>query len=174
VFGGSQGSAALNRAMVEAAADLSGSGLEVLHQTGERWLDSVRQAYGTLPAGWRLEPFLPRLDEEMSRCDLTVCRAGSMTLAELAAAGRPAILVPLPTSTHGHQLENARAFERAGAALLIEEKDLAGPTLSESVRGLVERPDRLAGMARRARALAQPEAAGRLAGLLFEIERPAA
>jgi UDP-N-acetylglucosamine--N-acetylmuramyl-(pentapeptide) pyrophosphoryl-undecaprenol N-acetylglucosamine transferase len=174
VFGGSQGSAALNRAMVEAAPRLSRERLEVLHQTGERWLDSVRRSYGELPPGWRLEPFLPKLYEEMSRCDLAVCRAGAMTLAELAAAGRPAILVPLASSTHGHQLENARAFAEAGAAVLLEEKDLSGESLSDWVRGLVAAPDRLARMGERARTLARPEAAGDLAGLLFEIEREAA
>src|SRR5262245_484921 len=174
VFGGSQGSAALNHAMVEAAPRLSQERLEVLHQTGERWLEPVRQSYGEMPAGWRLEPFLPRLYEEMSRCDLAVCRAGAMTLAELAAAGRPAILVPLASSTHGHQLENARAFADAGAAVLLEEKDLSGESLSESVRGLVSAPDRLARMGERARSLARPQAAGDLAGLLFEIEREAA
>jgi UDP-N-acetylglucosamine--N-acetylmuramyl-(pentapeptide) pyrophosphoryl-undecaprenol N-acetylglucosamine transferase len=174
VFGGSQGSAVLNRAMVEAATRLSGDGLEVLHQTGDRWLESVRRAYGTLPPGWRLEPFLPHLDEELARCDLAVCRAGAMTLAELAASGRPSILVPLATSTHGHQLENARAFADAGAAVVLEEKDLGAATLADSVRALLAGPDRLARMGERARALAQPEAAGRLAGLLFEIERKAA
>ena len=174
VFGGSQGSAVLNRAMVDAAPRLSGEGIEVLHQTGDRWLDSVRKAYGSVPAGWRLEPFLPRLDEDLSRCDLAVCRAGAMTLAELAAAGRPAILVPLATSTHGHQIENARAFADAGAAVVLEEKDLGGASLADSVRDLLAGSDRLAKMGEQARSLARPEAAGRLAGLLFEIEKRAA
>ena len=171
VFGGSQGSAALNRAMIEAAPLLAPDGLEIVHQTGEKWLGAVRSALASAPETWRLEPFLPRLDEQMSWCDLVVCRAGSMTLSELAAAGRPALLVPLASSTHGHQLENARAFARAGAAVVLEEKDLSGPSLARAVRALLADPAVLAGMGQRARRLASPEAAERLADLLFSIER---
>jgi UDP-N-acetylglucosamine--N-acetylmuramyl-(pentapeptide) pyrophosphoryl-undecaprenol N-acetylglucosamine transferase len=174
VFGGSQGSASLNRALVESAPLLSAEDLEVVHQTGERWLETVRGAYREPPAGWRLEPFLPLLHEQMSWCDLAVCRAGAMTLSELAAAGRPAVLVPLPSSTHGHQLENARAFSEAGAAVVLDETDLSGKTLAETVRKLLSDPDRLAQMGRRARELARPDAAQRLADLLFEIEKEAA
>jgi len=174
VFGGSQGSAALNRAMVEAAPLLSAEGLEVVHQTGEKWLDAVRQAYGKLPEGWRLEPFLPRLFDSMGRCDLVVSRAGAMTLAELSAAGKPAILVPLASSTHGHQLANARALADSGAADVLEEGELSGLALAQRVRDLLAGPDRLERMAEQSRRLGKPEAAALLAGLVFEIERPAA
>lgn len=169
VFGGSQGSAALNRAAVEAAPELASDGLEAIHQTGERWLDSVRSAYGTPPAGWRIEPFLPRLYEEMAWADLIVCRAGALTLAELAAAGRPAVLVPLPTSTHGHQLQNARSAAEAGAAIVLEEKGLTGAALGGVVRSIFADRRRLAAMGERSRRLARPDAARRLADLLFEI-----
>jgi UDP-N-acetylglucosamine--N-acetylmuramyl-(pentapeptide) pyrophosphoryl-undecaprenol N-acetylglucosamine transferase len=170
-FGGSQGAAALNRALVEAAPRLAAAELEVVHQTGEKWLASVRAAYGQAAARVRLEPFLPRLYEELASCDLALCRAGAMTLAELAAAGRPSVLVPLAASTHGHQLENARVFERAGAALVIEEKDLTGATLADAVIGLLADPERLSRMGALARTLAHPDAAARLSDLLFEIER---
>ena len=174
VLGGSQGAAAINRAMTEAAPDLEGEGVEVLHQTGEKWLEKVRQAYGRLPAGWRLEAFVERTFEAMAWCDLAVCRAGALTVAELAAAGRPALLVPLATSTRGHQLENAREVARAGAAVVLEEKDLTGASLAAAVRGLLADPDRLRRMGQEARRRARPDAAGRLADLLFSIERPAA
>ncbi len=170
VFGGSQGSAALNRAMLEAAPRLSREGLEVVHQTGERWLGQVRAALPDPPSGWRLEAFLPRLDEQMSWADLVVCRAGSMTLSELAAAGRPAILVPLASSTHGHQYENAVAFASGGAAVVLEERDLSGRSLADAVRGLLADAPGLARMGRQARAMARPDAAARLAELLFEAE----
>ena len=170
-FGGSQGSTALNRALVEAAPGLAAAGLQVVHQTGEKWLDSVRAAYGVPPAGIRLEPFLPRLHEELAWCDLAVCRAGALTVAELAAAGRPAVLVPLATSTHGHQIENARAYAQAGAAVVLEEKDLSGPRLADAVTGLLADPERLARMSSAARRLARPDAAARLCELVFEIER---
>ncbi len=174
VFGGSQGSAALNRAMSEAVPHLAAAGLEVIHQTGEKGLAAARAACPNLPAGWRLEPFLPLLHEQMSWCDLAVCRAGALTLSELAAAGRPAVLVPLSTSTHGHQLENARAFAEAGAAVVLEEKDLSGPALAQAVRRLMGDPAGLARMGQEARRLARPDAAARLADLLFGIEREAA
>jgi UDP-N-acetylglucosamine--N-acetylmuramyl-(pentapeptide) pyrophosphoryl-undecaprenol N-acetylglucosamine transferase len=174
VFGGSQGSAALNRAMLEAVPRLSRAGLEVVHQTGQRWLDQVRGALADPPPGWRLEAFLPRLYEQMSWADLVVCRAGSMTLSELSAAGRPAVLVPLPSSTHGHQRENALAFARAGAAVVLEERDLSGQSLADAVQRLLADAPGLARMGRQARALAHPDAAARLAQLLFEIEREAA
>ncbi|HEY7113288.1 MAG TPA: undecaprenyldiphospho-muramoylpentapeptide beta-N-acetylglucosaminyltransferase [Thermoanaerobaculia bacterium] len=171
LLGGSQGSAALNRAMTEAARALGADGLEVLHQTGEKWLEPVRAAYGGLPAGWRLEAFLPRPFDAMAWCDLAVCRSGALTLAELSAAGRPAVLVPLATSTHGHQLENAREVERAGAAVVLQEKDLTGDSLAAAIRALLADPARLRGMGAAALRRARPSAARELAEILFSIER---
>jgi UDP-N-acetylglucosamine--N-acetylmuramyl-(pentapeptide) pyrophosphoryl-undecaprenol N-acetylglucosamine transferase len=171
VFGGSQGSAVLNRAMAEAVPLLAGARLEVIHQTGEGHFRSVQASYGTVPAGWRLAPFLPRLYEELTWADLAVTRAGAMTLAELAAAGRPAILVPFGSATHGHQRENALALAEAGAARLIEEPELTGKALAAAVTDLLSDRARLAGMGERARGLAVPDAARRLADLLFEAER---
>jgi UDP-N-acetylglucosamine--N-acetylmuramyl-(pentapeptide) pyrophosphoryl-undecaprenol N-acetylglucosamine transferase len=172
VFGGSQGSVVLNRAMIEAAPRLAGQGLEVIHQTGESHLARVRERYGAggLPAGWRLEPFLPRLDVELAWADLVVSRAGALTLAELAAAGRPALLVPFGSATHGHQLENARAFVAAGAGRVIEEPELSPEALTASIADLMSDRERLAGMGERARSLAVPDAARRLADLFFEAE----
>src|SRR5262249_21078533 len=144
VFGGSQGAAVLNRTMARAAPTLSLEELEVVHQVGDRHLETTREAYGGVPSGWRLERFLPRLYEELSWADLAVTRAGAMTLAELAAAGRPSILVPFASAAHGHQLANARVFEEAGAAVVIEEKDLSAESLVRAIRDLLGNPDRLA------------------------------
>lgn len=171
VFGGSQGSAVLNRAMLEAAPLLSGAGLEVIHQTGENHFAAMREGYGRLPEGWRIEPFLPRLYEPLAWADLVVSRAGAMTLAELAAAGRPAILVPFGCATHAHQLENAGAFSGSGAARTIQEETLTGETLASAVRELFSNRQLLVWMAQRARDLAMPAAASRLVDLLFEAER---
>ncbi|HLN80081.1 MAG TPA: undecaprenyldiphospho-muramoylpentapeptide beta-N-acetylglucosaminyltransferase [Thermoanaerobaculia bacterium] len=170
VFGGSQGSRVLNRAMVDAAPLLGADGIEVIHQAGEKEFESVREAYGGLPPGWRLDPFLPRIHEELGWADLVLSRAGSQTLAELAAAGRPSVLVPFGSATHGHQTENARAFERAGAAISIEEGTLTGETLARTVRELIGNRPRLIEMGERARAFARPDAAKVLADLLFEAE----
>jgi UDP-N-acetylglucosamine--N-acetylmuramyl-(pentapeptide) pyrophosphoryl-undecaprenol N-acetylglucosamine transferase len=172
VFGGSQGSAVLNRAMIAAAPRLAGQGLEVIHQTGESHLARVRASFGAggPPAGWRLEPFLPRLDVELAWADLVVSRAGALTLAELAAAGRPALLVPFGSATHGHQLENARAFVAAGAGRVIEEPELSAEALAASIADLMSDRERLSRMGERARSLAVPDAARRLADLFFEAE----
>jgi UDP-N-acetylglucosamine--N-acetylmuramyl-(pentapeptide) pyrophosphoryl-undecaprenol N-acetylglucosamine transferase len=156
--------------MTEAAPLLSREGIEVIHQTGEKEFESVRARCGALPPGWRLEAFLPRIHEEFGWADVVLARAGSQTLAELAAAGRPAILVPFGSATHGHQTENARAFEHAGAAVVIEEGALTGEALAAAVRGLIGSRERLVEMGRRARSFARPDAAERLADLLFEAE----
>jgi UDP-N-acetylglucosamine--N-acetylmuramyl-(pentapeptide) pyrophosphoryl-undecaprenol N-acetylglucosamine transferase len=170
VFGGSQGSRVLNRAMAEAAPLLARDAIEVIHQAGEKEFESVRARYGRVPAGWRVEPFLPRIHEELGWADLVLSRSGSQTLAELAAAGRPAILVPFGSATHGHQTENARAFERAGAAVAIEEGALTGEALATAVRGLITDRRRLVEMGKSARSFAKPDAARLLADLLFEAE----
>jgi UDP-N-acetylglucosamine--N-acetylmuramyl-(pentapeptide) pyrophosphoryl-undecaprenol N-acetylglucosamine transferase len=170
VFGGSQGSRVLNRAMAEAAPLLARDAIDVIHQAGEKEFESVRASYGSVPAGWKIEPFLPRIHGELAWADLVLSRAGSQTLAELAAAGRPAILVPFGSATHGHQTENARAFERAGAAVTIEEPSLTGEVLAAAVRDLIGDRRRLVAMGESIRSFARPDAAKLLADLLFEAE----
>jgi UDP-N-acetylglucosamine--N-acetylmuramyl-(pentapeptide) pyrophosphoryl-undecaprenol N-acetylglucosamine transferase len=118
----------------------------------------------------RLEPFLPRLDRELAWADLVVSRSGAMTVAELAAAGRPAILVPFGSATHGHQRENARALVEAGAARLIEERELTADRLSGEVSELLGDRARLVRMGAAARSLSRPDAARKLAELVFEAE----
>ncbi|HEX7251988.1 MAG TPA: undecaprenyldiphospho-muramoylpentapeptide beta-N-acetylglucosaminyltransferase [Thermoanaerobaculia bacterium] len=173
VFGGSQGSIVLNRALAEAAPRLAADRLEVIHQTGERNLEATRALYSSNPPQWRLVPFLPRLFEELGWADLVVCRAGAMTLAELAAAARPSILIPFAAAAHGHQLANARAFADAGAAVVIEEGRLTGETLTAAVREAFSNRARLVQMSERARTFAVPDAARRLADLLFDAEATA-
>jgi UDP-N-acetylglucosamine--N-acetylmuramyl-(pentapeptide) pyrophosphoryl-undecaprenol N-acetylglucosamine transferase len=171
VFGGSQGSRVLNRAMAEAVALLAAErGLEVIHQTGEGQLEDTRARYGEPPAGWRLVPFLPRIHEELGWADLVLARAGSQTLAELAAAGRPSILVPFGSATHAHQRENARVFSTAGASLTIDESSLSGEALARTIGDLLGDRARLVAMGENARGFARPEAAKALADLLFDAE----
>ncbi len=170
VFGGSQGSRVLNRAVARAAVLLEKSGLEVVHQTGEKDLTGTRQRYARVPGGWKLEPFLPRLWEPMAAAARVVSRSGALTVAELAASGRPAVLVPFGAAAGGHQLENARALEKAGAAVVITESDLTAESLAGTIVALVGDRARLAAMGQKARALAKPDAARDLARLLFEAE----
>jgi len=170
IFGGSQGSHAINVAMVEAASRLAASGvrLAITHQTGERDLDLVRGAYQRAGLQARVEAFIFQIDGEMKSADVVICRSGATTLAELAASATPAILVPLPTATDDHQRKNAEVVARAGAAMVIEEREL-GSTLAGVLSGLLGDRGRLQVMSAAARALARPDAAQRIADRAEEL-----
>ena len=116
IFGGSQGAHAINMAMVEAAPRLAAhpGGMAITHQTGERDLELVRDGYRRAGLEARVEPFLFAMDREMKNADLVVCRAGATTIAELTAAGVPAVLVPLPTAADDHQRKNAEVLVAGG------------------------------------------------------------
>jgi UDP-N-acetylglucosamine--N-acetylmuramyl-(pentapeptide) pyrophosphoryl-undecaprenol N-acetylglucosamine transferase len=171
IFGGSQGAHAINVAMVEAAPRLAASGIRaaITHQTGERDLDLVRTAYQRAGIEARVEAFIFQIDGEMKAADVVVCRSGATTLAELAASGTPAILVPLPTSTDDHQRKNAEVVERAGAAVVVDERHLNGETLAAAIAALLQDRDRLRRMAAAARALATPDAARRIADRVEQL-----
>jgi UDP-N-acetylglucosamine--N-acetylmuramyl-(pentapeptide) pyrophosphoryl-undecaprenol N-acetylglucosamine transferase len=168
IFGGSQGAHAINVAMVEAAARLAASGirLAITHQTGERDLDLVRAAYERAGLAARVEAFIFQIDGEMKAADVVICRAGATTLAELAASRTPAILVPLPTATDDHQRKNAEVVANAGAAIVIDERDLRGDALTSALKELMTDPERRARMAAAAKTLARPDAAERIADRL--------
>jgi UDP-N-acetylglucosamine--N-acetylmuramyl-(pentapeptide) pyrophosphoryl-undecaprenol N-acetylglucosamine transferase len=170
VFGGSQGSRVMNRAMARAAVLLEKSNLEVIHQTGDKDLTGTRQRYPRMPARWKLEPFLPLLHEQMAWADLVLCRAGAVTVSELAAAGRPAILIPFGAAAAGHQMANARALVRAGAAVVIEEKALTPENIAGTVTELFQDRAHLVDMGAKARSLAKPNAAKELARMVYEAE----
>ena len=159
IFGGSQGAHAINMAMVEAAPRLADGRLAVTHQTGERDLESVRAAYRKAGLDARVEPFLYEMDREMTAADVVVCRAGATTLAELTAAGKPAVLIPLPTAADDHQRKNAEVLVGAGAAEMIEQKDLSGEAIAGRIAALVADAPRRERMATAARAFARPDAA---------------
>jgi UDP-N-acetylglucosamine--N-acetylmuramyl-(pentapeptide) pyrophosphoryl-undecaprenol N-acetylglucosamine transferase len=173
IFGGSQGAHAINVAMVEAAARLAASGirLAITHQTGERDLDLVRAAYQRAGLAARVEAFIYEIDREMKAAEVVICRAGATTLAELAASGTPAILVPLPNSTDDHQRKNAEVVAKAGAALSIEERAMNGETLAAAITGLVANQPRRREMAAAAKQLARPDAAQRIADRVEELGR---
>ena len=171
IFGGSQGAHAINVAMVEAAAELArrGGRLAITHQTGERDLAFVGDGYRRAGLEARVEPFLYAMDREMTAADLVISRAGATTLAELAAAGRPAILVPLPTATDDHQRKNADATARAGAAEVIDQRELTGDRLAARILALAADAPRRAAMAHAARGLARPDAAKIIVDKAFEL-----
>ena len=171
VFGGSQGAHAINVAMVEAAMALAACRpvLRVTHQTGERDLEMVRAAYRRAGLEAVVEPFLYDMAGEVGGADMIVCRAGATTLAEITAAGKPSILVPLPTATDDHQRKNAEALASVGAAELLRQADLTGPVLAARIRALVVDGDRRREMAAKARALARPDAAKVIVGRALQL-----
>ena len=161
VFGGSQGAHAINVAMVEAAARLAAAAprLAITHQTGERDVEMVRDGYRRAGIEARVEPFLFSIDREMKTADLVVCRAGATTLAELTAAGRPSILVPLPTATDDHPRKNAEALVALGAARMIDQRSLTGELLAAQIVALVANDAERASISAAARRMATPHAA---------------
>ena len=173
VFGGSQGAHAINVAMVAAAPQLVADqpGVAVTHQTGERDLESVRQGYRAAGLPARVEPFLFAMDREMTGADLVVSRAGATTLAELTAAGRPSILVPLPTATDDHQRKNAMALASRGAAVVIDQADLTGPRLAGEILALAADAERRRRMREAARSMARPNAAKLIVDKVLELAR---
>lgn len=164
VFGGSQGAHAINVAMAEAAPRLAaaGGGCDFVLQTGERDLAMVREACRRAGLAARVEAFFDEMDREMSRADVVVCRAGATTLAEVAAAGRPAILIPLPTATDDHQRKNAEVLRGAGAAEVVDQRDLTGAALADRILALAGDPARRRAMGDAARRFARPDAAARI------------
>jgi len=164
VFGGSRGARSINRAMVEALPRLAATAPRIVHQTGDTEEAAVREAYASYPAGRsEVRAFLPDMPARVAAADLVICRAGATTLAELAAAGRPAILVPFPFAADDHQTWNARSVEEAGAAEVVLDRDLDGALLAERILALASDPGRRAAMGRAARSLARPDAAARIA-----------
>ena len=161
VFGGSQGAHAINLAMVEAAPRLAAaaSGVAITHQTGERDLEMVRDGYRRAGLEARVEPFLFAMDREMNDADVVLCRAGATTLAELMAAGRASILVPLPTATDDHQRKNALALVNQGAAVMVQQNDLSGDRLASELLGLASDASRRRAIETAALRLARPNAA---------------
>ena len=172
LFGGSQGSRVLNSALREAAPELQKSAVRVVAQTGDRELESLREALRSFP-NVTIAPFFPEIWKELEAADLVVCRAGALTVAELCAAGRPAVLVPFAAATHGHQESNARQLEAAGAAVVVPEEHIAARLAAEVV-ALLAAPDRLSAMGRAARSLARADAARRIVDSLFAIAGDAA
>jgi UDP-N-acetylglucosamine--N-acetylmuramyl-(pentapeptide) pyrophosphoryl-undecaprenol N-acetylglucosamine transferase len=171
IFGGSQGAHAINMAMVEAAPGLvaRAGGVAITHQTGERDLAAVRDGYRAAGLDARVEPFLYEMHREMRAADILVCRAGATTIAEFTAAGKPAILIPLPTAADDHQRRNAQVLAEAGAADLIEQKDLTGERLAGRIAALAADPARLARMAAGARRFARPDAARAIVDRALEL-----
>jgi UDP-N-acetylglucosamine--N-acetylmuramyl-(pentapeptide) pyrophosphoryl-undecaprenol N-acetylglucosamine transferase len=175
VFGGSQGAHAINQAVIAALPALAAAipGLHLIHQTGERDYNSAQAAYLQSGISAEVSPFIEDMPQAFARADLLLCRSGASTVAEIAAAGKPAIFVPFPKAADDHQLRNAEALVESGGGVLLPEAELTPQRLVERVTQLLRESRRLAEMGQRARTLAHPDAArviaqmaARLAGII--------
>ena len=169
IVGGSQGARAINDAMIAAAPFVAARGLAITHQTGERDLARVRDGYAAAGLAAIVEPFFHDMNARMRTADVLVARAGASTLAELTVLGRASVLVPLPTAADDHQRKNARVLAAAGAAEVIEERDLTGERLAGALTALAADPARRRGMAAEARRLGRPDAAARVADRVIAL-----
>ncbi|HKR66372.1 MAG TPA: undecaprenyldiphospho-muramoylpentapeptide beta-N-acetylglucosaminyltransferase, partial [Thermoanaerobaculia bacterium] len=174
VFGGSQGSRVLNDAMAGALLFLARlkDTLDVVHQTGPNELQKVQDAYRQSAfSNARVVPYLDPIANEMAAADLVVCRAGAMTIGELAAIGRGAILVPFAAATNNHQEANARVVEKAGGAIVITERELTPERLAGAISDAIGDPARSARMGSAAKTLAAPSATKNIVDLIERIQR---
>lgn len=169
VLGGSLGAQVLNRIVPQAIARLPAAERPAVHhQTGQAEVAAVQARYRELAGEFRVEPFIPDMAAAYAWADLVVCRAGALTIAELAAAGVGAVLVPFPHATDDHQTGNARYLVDAGAAILIPQVDLDAGKLAGLLARYCTRRAELLEMACRARRLACPDAARQVARLCLE------
>ncbi len=165
VVGGSLGAKVLNETLPAALALLPADRRpQVTHQTGSAMEASVRAAYAAAGIDAEVLPFIDDMPRRLADCDLMVCRAGAITVSELCAAGVPALLVPLIVRTTSHQRDNAELLAAHGAALHLPQAGLSAQALADTLRGLTR--EQLLTMANKARALARPQAAARVADLI--------
>jgi UDP-N-acetylglucosamine--N-acetylmuramyl-(pentapeptide) pyrophosphoryl-undecaprenol N-acetylglucosamine transferase len=164
VFGGSQGAARLNAVVPFALARLTGRlDFEVRHQAGERWVEEGRASYARAGVRADVRPFIDDMAGAYAWADLVICRAGALTVSELAAAGSAAVLVPFPGAVDDHQACNAQFLVREGAAVVIADRELTAERLAAELERLCAGRGKLLAMAERARELATPRAAEDLA-----------
>lgn len=169
ITGGSQGSRTLNRAAQQSWRLWTKDSMHLIHQTGPAAFEDLESLFQSSGIAGEMSAFLDDMPRAFAQADLIVSRSGMGAVSELAAAGKPSILVPLPTASDQHQLHNAEAFERAGAARLILDAELTGERLVEEVTTLSADPARLAAMSKAARAFAKPGAAQRAAEILESL-----
>ena len=170
VVGGSLGAQALNDAVPRALTLITADKRpRVTHQSGAKQIDALRAAYAVAGVEAELLPFIDDMAARYAQADLVICRAGALTVAELAAAGVASVLVPFPHAVDDHQTGNARFLSEAGAAILLPQSELTPERLAGLLRELTR--EKLAAMADRARTLAKPEATRAVAEICMEIAR---
>ena len=169
ITGGSQGSRTLNRAFRESLPLFVESGIRFLHQAGGKEAEELQREFRASGLEGEVTPFITDMPRAFSEADLVVCRAGAGAVAELAAAGKPSVLAPYPFAADNHQRKNAEAMTKAGAARLVEDRELSGKRLFDEITALRADRGRLSAMGQAAKRLGRPGAAARAADILEEI-----
>ena len=166
ITGGSQGSRTLNNAARGSWQYFKDANLPVrfIHQAGKNTHEEIANEFAQTGLDGQVLPFIDNMPAAFAEADIVVCRSGAGAMAEIAAAGKPSILVPLPTAADNHQLHNAQAFERAGAARLVLDSEMDGRRFFEEINSLT--PAQLEAMSEKARTFAHPDAARRAADLM--------
>ncbi|PYX94841.1 MAG: undecaprenyldiphospho-muramoylpentapeptide beta-N-acetylglucosaminyltransferase [Acidobacteria bacterium] len=171
VFGGSQGAHAINQAMIDSLTRFREKipHLHIIHQTGERDYNDAQAAYARAQSSAEVYRFIDDMPAMFARADLLVCRSGASTVAEITAAAKPAVFVPFPRAADDHQKVNAKALERAGAAVVLEEANLTSERLVETASALMQDRARLDKMGVAARKLSHPNAAQEIAQMAAQL-----
>lgn len=171
VMGGSQGAHHLNEVVSEALILLKGRGMDfhVIHLSGRNDLDLLREKYDKSEVSSEVIAFLAEMNRAYAAADIAVCRSGAASCAELAVCGVPALFVPLPSSMRGHQLANAVAMARTGAADVMEESELTPDKLADFIHGYSKDAHKISNMRRAMKDRAMPDAAEKIADMLEQI-----
>lgn len=171
VFGGSQGAHAINVVVMQCASQLLARNpqLRIVHQTGEKDFAEVEAAYAPLGGRAQAHRFIDDMPTAFAEASLLICRSGASTVAEVTAAGKPAIFVPFPRAADDHQKRNAEALAKAGAAIMIEESKLTPENLVGAVTSLLADPVRLRKMSEVARSMSHPDAALEIATMAAKL-----
>ena len=171
VFGGSQGARAINAALFRCLSVLQreAPGIHIIHQTGERDYNDALAAYEGMRESAEVFKFIEDMPAAFARADVVVCRSGASTVAEIAAAGKPAVFVPFPRAADDHQRVNAEALAKHGAAVVVEESKLEGVWLAETIATLLQDTERLRKMGQAARRLSHPNAAREIAAMVARV-----
>jgi UDP-N-acetylglucosamine--N-acetylmuramyl-(pentapeptide) pyrophosphoryl-undecaprenol N-acetylglucosamine transferase len=173
ITGGSRGALTLNRAARDAWPGLRdwGDAIYVIHQTGAAHYEQFRMEFEVAGVNGEILPFITDMPAAFARADLVICRSGAGAVSELAAAGKPSVLIPYPYAADDHQRHNAEQFSNAGAAFLVNNAEWTGTKMLEIIRQLSCNPETLRSMGEAARSLAHDGAARRAADILEGVAR---
>jgi UDP-N-acetylglucosamine--N-acetylmuramyl-(pentapeptide) pyrophosphoryl-undecaprenol N-acetylglucosamine transferase len=171
IFGGSQGAHSINLAVLDSLTYLTKikDQLKVIHQTGSADLDSILLNYQSRGIDAEVLPFIVDMAQAFRSADLLICRAGATSIAEITASGKASVLIPFPHAVNDHQTKNAEALVKAGAAVLIREKDISGKTLAETIEKFYHHPELIREMEARSASLGNARAAADIVDICIDM-----